>query len=492
MESSIAGRRDLHFVLIPWLGTSHTIPMIDIGRLLAERGGVTVTIVMTPANAAQLKPTIDHIATSGLPIRFVFLPFPSVEVGLPEGCESMDSLPAFDMMPNLYDGSKLLRQPLEELLREQALAPSCIICGAYYPWTPAVARVLGIPCFVFHGFGSFALFCMHNLYRYRPHERASSPTEPFLLPGLPFQFEIARQQLPVHFQLLPHFMEMCNEVREGELSMDGVLVNSFDDLEPGYAERLAAASGKKVYTIGPVSLCYRSGRLDMADRGKKLSVDASWCLDWLDSMKPRSVIYVSFGSLGSLASEQLMELGYGLLASNRPFIWAINGVEAVEEWMQEKLEKGGVDPKCLLIRGWAPQVMILSHPAVGGFLTHCGWNSTLESASAGVPMATWPLFAEQFLNQKLIVDAVGIGVAVGVKTSMRRPEQAAEEGTAVKREEIAEVVERLMDGREEGEERRRRVKEFAAKASKTVVTGGSSYDNVTRLIQLVATQRSRR
>ncbi|CAL9085347.1 unnamed protein product [Musa textilis] len=492
MESSIAGRRDLHFVLIPWLGTSHTIPMIDIGRLLAERGGVTVTIVMTPANAAQLKPTIDHITTTGLPIRFVFLPFPSVEVGLPEGCESMDSLPAFDMMPNLYGGSKLLRQPLEELLREQALAPSCIICGAYYPWTPAVARELGIPCFVFHGFGSFALFCMHNLYRYGSHERASSPTEPFLLPGLPFQFEIARQQLPVHFQLLPHFMEMCNEVREGELAMDGVLVNSFDDLEPGYAQRLAAASGQKVFTIGPVSLCYRSGRLDMADRGKKLSVDASRCLDWLNSKKPRSVIYVSFGSLCSLASDQLIELGYGLLASNRPFIWAINGVEEVEEWLQEKLEKGGVDPKCLLIRGWAPQVMILSHPAVGGFLTHCGWNSTLESASAGVPMATWPLFAEQFLNQKLIVDVVGIGVAVGVKTSMRRPEQVAEEGAAVKRDEIAEVVERLMDGREEGEERRRRAKEFAAKASKTVATGGSSYDNLTRLIQLEATQRSRR
>ena len=233
----------------------------------------------------------------------------------------------------------------------------------------------------------------------------------------------------------------------------------------------------------------------MANRGKKMSVDASRCLDWLDSMKPRSVIYVSFGSVGSFAPAQLMELGYGLLASNRPFIWVINGLErfpgAVDQWLQEKLEKEG-DSKCLLIRGWAPQVMILSHPAVGGFLTHCGWNSTLESASAGVPMATWPLFAEQFLNQKLIVDAVGIGVAVGVKTSMRRPEQAAEEGTAVKREEIAEVVERLMDGREEGEERRRRAKEFAAKASKTVATGGSSYDNMTRLIQLVATQRSRR
>ncbi|CAL9085359.1 unnamed protein product [Musa textilis] len=487
MES---GRRNLHFVLIPWLGTSHTIPMIDIGRLLAKRG-VTVTVVMTRNGAARLSPTIAQIASSGLPIRFATLPFPSVEVGLPEGCETGDSLPSMDMMPNLYHGSKLLRQPLEELLREQTIAPSCIICGACYPWTPEVARELGIPCFIFHGFGSFALFCMHNLYRYRPHERASSPTEPFLLPGLPFQFEIAREQLPLQFQLLPHFMEMCNEVREGELAMDGVLVNSFDDLEPGYAERLAAASGKKVCTIGPVSLCYGSGRLDMADRGKKLSVDARRCLDWLDSMKPRSVIYVSFGSVGSFASAQLMELGHGLLASNRPFIWVISGLERlpgeVDQWLQEKLEKGG-DSKCLLIRGWAPQVMILSHPAVGGFLTHCGWNSTLESASAGVPMATWPLFSEQFLNQKLIVDVLGIGVAVGVKTSMQQLKQSPEEGARMSREEVAKAVERLMDGGQEGEERRRRAKEFGEKARKAMTEGGCSHDNVTRLIEFVATK----
>ncbi|CAL9116465.1 unnamed protein product [Musa acuminata var. zebrina] len=487
MES---GLRNLHFVLIPWLGMSHTIPMIDIGRLLAERG-VTVTVVMTRDGAARLSPTIAQIASSGLPIRFATLPLPSVEVGLPEGCETGDSLPSMDLMPNLYRGSKFLRQPLEELLREQTIAPSCIICGACYPWTPEVARELGIPCFIFQGFGSFALFCMHNLYCYRPHERASSPTEPFVLPGLPFHFEIARQQLPLQFQLLPRFTEMCNEVREGEFAMDGVLVNSVDELEPGYAERLAAASGKKVCTIGPVSLCYRSGRLDMANRGKKLSVDASRCLDWLDSMKPRSVIYVSFGSVGSFAPAQLMELGYGLLASNRPFIWVINGLErfpgAVDQWLQEKLEKEG-DSKCLLIRGWAPQVMILSHPAVGGFLTHCGWNSTLESASAGVPMATWPLFSEQFLNEKLIVDVLGIGVAVGVKTSMQQMRQSPEEGARISREEVAKAVERLMDGGQEGEERRRRAEEFGEKARKAMMEGGSSYENVTRLIELVATK----
>ncbi|RRT71426.1 hypothetical protein B296_00035549 [Ensete ventricosum] len=492
MESSMmsSGLRNLHFVLIPWLGMSHTIPMIDIGRLLADRG-VTVTVVMTHDGVARLSPTIAQIASSGLPIRFATLPFPSVEVGLPEGCETGDSLPSMHMMPNLYAGSKLLRRPLEELLREQTIAPSCIICGACYPWTPEVARDLRIPCFIFQGFGSFALFCMHNLYCYRPHERASSPTEPFPLPGLPFQFEIARQQLPLHFQLLPRFTEMCNEVREGELAMDGVLVNSFDDMEPGYAERLAAASGKKVCTIGPVSLCYRSGRLDMADRGQKPSVDASRCLGWLDSMKPRSVIYVSFGSVGSFAAAQLMELGYGLLASNRPFIWVINGVERlpgeVDQWLQEKLEKGG-DSKCLLIRGWAPQVMILSHPAVGGFLTHCGWNSTLESASAGVPMATWPLFSEQFLNQKLIVDVVGIGVAVGVRISMQHLKQSPEEGAQISREEVAKAVERLMDGGQEGEERRKRAKEFGEKARKAMTEGGSSYDNVTRLIEFVATK----
>ncbi|XP_065050156.1 UDP-glycosyltransferase 73C3-like [Musa acuminata AAA Group] len=487
MEDSGSGHRQLHFVLLPWLGTSHTIPMIDIGRMLAERG-VAVTVVMTPANAAWLSPTISHIADSGLAIRFVTLPFPSAEAGLPEGCESFDSLPSFDMVPNLYYASKLLRHPLEVLLRDLTVAPSCIVSGMFYSWTPAVARELGVPCFVFHGFGAFALFCMHNLYCYKPHESVSSPTEPFTIPDLPFPFEITRQRLPIQFQLLPRFLEMCEEGREGELAMDGIIVNSFDELEPGYAVRLAVASGKEVRPIGPVSLCCR-GSSDMAARGQKPSVEASRCMQWLDSMKPRSVVYVSFGSLARFAPAQLMELGHGLLASRRPFIWVINGAESlseeVEQWLQEKLEIKEVDSRCLLIRGWAPQVMILSHPAVGGFMTHSGWNSTLESASAGVPVASWPLFADQFINQKLIVDVLGIGVAVGVDTSVGL-KQAPEDGASVTRDEVAEAIERLMGGGEEGEERRRKAKELAEEARKAVAKCGSSYDNLTLLIESVA------
>ncbi|RWW34227.1 hypothetical protein GW17_00001025 [Ensete ventricosum] len=487
MEESDSGHRKLHFVLLPWLGTSHTIPMIDIGRMLAERG-VAVTVVMTPANAARLSPTISHIADSGLAIRFVSLPFPSAEAGLPEGCESVDVLPSMDMVPNLYYASKLLRHPVEVLLRDLTLAPSCIVSGSLYSWIPAVARELGVPCFVFHGCGTFALFCMHNLYCYKPHESVSSPTEPFTLPDLPFPFEITRQRLPFQFQLPPRFVEMFEETREGRLAMDGIIVNSFDELEPGYAARLAVASGKEVRSIGPVSLCCR-GSSDMAARGKKPSVEANRCMQWLDSMKPRSVVYVSFGSLASFASAQLMELGHGLLASGRPFIWVINGAESlseeVEQWLQEKLEIKGVDSRCLLIRGWAPQVMILSHPAVGGFMTHSGWNSTLESVSAGVPVASWPLFAEQFINQKLIVDVLGIGVAVGVDTSVEL-KQAPEDGASVTREEVAEAVERLMGGGEEGEERRRKAKALAEEARKAVAKGGSSYDNLTLLLESVA------
>ncbi|WOL18928.1 hypothetical protein Cni_G27725 [Canna indica] len=481
----ISGHRKLHFVLLPWLTTSHMIPMIDIGRMLAERG-VTVTIVTTPANAVALKPTIARIADSGLPIKFVPLPFRSVEAGLPDGCEIADNLPAFDMLPNLYNAAKLLRQPLELLLREQStpLPPSCILSGMCYPWVTEVARDLGIPCFIFHGFGSFAIYCMHNLYSYKPHEGAASATEPFEIPGLPFQFEITRQHLPIFFQSMPKFMEMCKEVREGELEMDGVIINSFDDLEPQYAEQLAGATGQKILTIGPVSMCHRESS-DMADRGRELSVDATRCLQWLDSMKPQSVIYVSFGSVGSFSPAQLMELGHGLLAANRAFIWVVNGVQRfpseVQRWLQENFEEGGADSRCLLIRGWAPQVLILSHPAVGGFMTHCGWNSTLESASAGVPMATWPLFAEQFLNEKLIVDVIGIGVAVGAKTAVQP--FAPDDKASVKRETIADAVERLMDGGEEGEERRRRAKELKEKAREAVEMGGSSFNNITLLME---------
>lgn len=127
-------------------------------------------------------------------------------------------------------------------------------------------------------------------------------------------------------------------------------------------------------------------------------------------------------------------------------------------------------------------MLILSHPSVGGFLTHCGWNSTLEGLSAGLPLLTWPLFGDQFMNEKLVVQILKIGVKVGVESPMTWGEEQ-KIGVLLKRDDVKNAVEKLMDEGKEGEERRHRAIELGQMAITAVQEGGSSYLNISLLLQ---------
>ncbi|KAF5953919.1 hypothetical protein HYC85_006775 [Camellia sinensis] len=242
--------------------------------------------------------------------------------------------------------------------------------------------------------------------------------------------------------------------------------------------------GDKVWCIGPVSLCNKEA-LDMAQKGNKASIDENQCLKWLNLWNPGTVVYACLGTLTRLTTPQLAELGLGLEASKMPFIWVIREEERKEEidkWLLEDGFEERTKDRGLLIRGWAPQVLMLSHRAIGGFLTHCGWNSTLEGVCAGLPMVTWPIFAEQFFNEKLIVQVLGIGVGVGAKVVVHLCEEE-EFGVLVKRENVKKVVEEVMDEGREGEERRKRARELQGKAKKAMERGESSYSNLTLLVE---------
>ena len=128
------------------------------------------------------------------------------------------------------------------------------------------------------------------------------------------------------------------------------------------------------------------------------------------------------------------------------------------------------------------QVLILSHPSIGGFLTHCGWNSTLEGVCAGRPMITWPMFADQFYNEKMVVQVLRIGESVGAKFAIPLGNEE-KFGVVVKRREVKEAIDKVMDEGKEGEERRERAKKYADVANKAIEEGGSSYINVKLLIE---------
>ncbi|THG21954.1 hypothetical protein TEA_000113 [Camellia sinensis var. sinensis] len=244
------------------------------------------------------------------------------------------------------------------------------------------------------------------------------------------------------------------KIREAEKSTYGIVANIFEELESGYVKEYQKATGNKVWCIRPVSLC-NEDKLDKAKRGSESALDAHHCLNWLDSQQPRTVVYVCLGSLSRQALSKMIEIGLGLETSNKAFIWVIRDkVEELEKWNLEDGFKERTKDRGLLIRGWAPQVLILSHRAIGRFVTHCRWNSTLEGICAGMPITTWPMFGEQFCIEKLIVQVLRIGVSVGVEVPIRWGEKE-KVGVLVHKDNVVKAIGKLMDGGEEGEERKK-------------------------------------
>ncbi|KAK2983726.1 hypothetical protein RJ640_024079 [Escallonia rubra] len=475
-------QQQLNFVLIPFMSPGHVIPMIDLAKLLSQRG-VTVTIVTTPLNAIRFGRGLSRFVQSSSAIRILELRFPCAEAGLPEGCECVDHIPSLDFIRNFFVAMDLLQQPLEQLLEELKPGPSCIISDKALAWTTDTANKFHIPRLVFDGMSCFTQLCTHNLFISKVHESVSE-SEPFVVPGLPDRVELTRAQLPSAFNPGPmNLADFHDKIRAAEVGAYGMVVNSFEQLEQKYVDEFRKIKRDKVWCIGPLSMCNKDN-VDMAHRGNKASIDENECLKWLDSRQPGSVVYACLGSLSRLTCPQLIELALGLEASKRPFIWAVRAegkAKEIEKWIVEEGFEERTRGRGLLIRGWAPQVLILSHPAIGGFLTHCGWNSTLEGVCGGAPMITWPMFAEQFLNEKLVIQVLGTGVSVGVQVVVHLGEEE-KNGVKVRREEIKNAIERAMDEGQEGQERRKRARELGEIAKMAIEEGGSSQLNMTLLI----------
>ncbi|XP_061354570.1 scopoletin glucosyltransferase-like [Gastrolobium bilobum] len=459
----------LHIMFFPYLAHGHMIPTADMARQFIARG-VRATIVTTPLNAPTISRTIGKDKDI---INIRTIKFPCAEVGLPEGCENAELIPSPSMVPIFIKATAKLQGPLEQLLHHDN--PDCLIASAFFPWANDSAAKFKIPRLVFHGTGVFALCASECVRLYEPHKNVSSDSEPFVIPHLPGEIKMTRMVLPDYFKSdgeteLTRAMEA---VKESEVTSFGVVVNSFYELEHVYADYYNKVQGRKAWYIGPVSLCSRDGE-EKGKRGKQASIDEGECLKWLHSKKPNTVVYVCFGSLANFGEDQLKEIATGLEASGQQFIWVVRGSER-EEWLPEGFERR-TEGRGIIIRGWAPQVLILDHEAVGGFVTHCGWNSTLEAVSAGVPMVTWPVSAEQFYNEKLVTELLKIGVPVGVKKWARVV------GDSITSNALEKALNRIMVG-EEAEAMRNRAHKLAQMATTAVKEEGTSYSHLTDLIQ---------
>ncbi|XP_062186089.1 7-deoxyloganetin glucosyltransferase-like [Phragmites australis] len=477
---SIAADADKpHAVCVPFPAQGHITPMLKLAKILHHRG-FHVTFVNTEYNHRRLLRARGDGALDGLP-GFSF-------TAIPDGLPPSDADATQDV-PSLCRSTRdhclpHFRTLLAELNASPDVPPvTCVVGDDVMSFTLDAAREIGVPCALFWT----ASACGYMGYRhYRtlmdkgifPLKDAEQLTNGFLdtpvdwAPGLSKQMRLKdfpsfmRSMDPDEFMF--HFALMVTE-RLGEA--DAVLFNTFDELEPAELDEIrtlipAAAS---IHTIGPLAFLTEEivppgGQLDAL--GSNLWKEDRSVFDWLNGREPGSVVFVNYGSVTVMTNDELLEFAWGLANSGYDFLWIVrpdlvNGDAAVlpPEFVDAIKGRG-------LLASWCPQEVVLRHEAVGVFLTHSGWNSTMESLCGGLPMLCWPFFAEQQTNCRY--KCVEWGVAMEI-------------GHDVRREAVEEKIREAMGG-EKGKEMRRRAMEWRDTGLRATRPDGRSYANLEKLV----------
>ncbi|XAR62521.1 Crocetin glucosyltransferase [Bertholletia excelsa] len=349
---------------------------------------------------------------------------------------------------------------------------TCLVYTLLLPWAEEVARDSHIPSALLWIQSATVL----DVYYYYFHDyeeiiakNCSDPSWSIELPGLPPfsgrdlpSFLLPSTPEPYRFAL-PSFKEQLDTLDKE--TNPKILVNTFDALEP---DALKAIQEYNLLAVGPlIPSAFLDGE-DPTDTsfGGDLFHKSGNYIEWLNSMPESSVVYVSFGSILSHPKQQMEEIASGLLGSQRPFLWVKrvpqNGEEEEEKLScLQELEKQG------MIVPWCSQLEVLTHPSLGCFVSHCGWNSTLESLASGVPVVAFPHWTDQGTNAKLIEDVWKTGVRV----------KAKEDGI-VEGDELKKCIEEVMGDGERGGEMRQNAKMWRDLAREAVKEGGSSDRNL--------------
>ncbi|XVF10441.1 hypothetical protein REPUB_Repub07fG0183300 [Reevesia pubescens] len=452
-------KTSLHVAMVPTPGMGHLIPLVEFAKRLVLLYHIFEVTFIVPNDGSPMKH--QRQLFQGLPksISSIFLPHVSFD-DLPESdrIETRIALSLVRSLPALKASLKVL----VESTRLVALAVDLFGMDAI-----DVFKEFGFKPYIFFPTTAMMLqlvFHLPKLDQISSCEYRDWP-EPIKLPGCqPFHgsdmVDPAQDRKNVAYQGI---IQLCRRYPMAA----GVMVNSFMDLEEDAFKTLMEGELglPAVYPVGP-----------LVQRSSTNGVDGSNCLRWLDQQPNGSVVYVCFGSGGTLSHEQLNELALGLEMSGERFLWVVKspaenarngtyfGVESVEDpfhFMPDGfLERTkGVG---LLVPSWAPQIEVLRHGSTGGFLTHCGWNSTLEAIVHGVPLIAWPLYAEQRMNAVLLAD--DLKVALRVKEN---------KNGVVGREDVANFVKGLIKG-EEGKLLRNRMRKLKDAANMVLGPDGSS------------------
>ena len=234
-----------HFLLIPLMAQGHLIPMADLAKLLAENGG-RVSLITTPQNTSRINSLLSHPNQSQIQILHLQFP-PQQQSGVPQGCENLDSLPSLSLLPKFLSATSLLCRATEDLFQQLSPRPSCVVSDMALPWTIKVAQKFNVPRLVFYSLCSLYLLSMANLRATGVIEKimSASDSELIAMPNLPDKVEFTKPQIIC--TLDAEFMEWANETGKADQASYGIILNSFDALEPKYLEEFKKATGTQLH-----------------------------------------------------------------------------------------------------------------------------------------------------------------------------------------------------------------------------------------------------
>ncbi|WZZ28493.1 hypothetical protein YC2023_011894 [Brassica napus] len=478
---------NFELVFIPYPGISHLRSTVEMAKLLVDQENrLTISVLILPflsGSAAAASPYVEALsAASNNRLRY--------EVISTDGDQTEPEATTLDM--HIENNIPNVRRAVAKLFDHYSTLPNSpkiagFVLDMFCTSLIDVANEFHVPSYLFYtsnaGVLALGFHVQHlydnNNYHVRESDFEDSEAE-LVIPGLTRPYPVKCLPHGLASELwLPIYVNHSRRFKE----MKGILVNTVAELEPYVLEYLWSGGDTNIiipqaYSVGP--LLHLEHQVD----GTQVEI-----LQWLDEQPARSVVFLCFGSMGGFSEDQVQELAVALERSGHTFLWSLrrSSPNILNKHPEEFKNLEKVLPKGFLERtqergkvvGWAPQVAILANQAIGGFVTHCGWNSLLESLWFGVPTAAWPLYAEQKFNAFEMVEELGL--AVQIKRYWRGDHLGGVAAVdMVKAEEIERAVRCLM---EQDSEVRKRVKEMSKKCHAALMDGGSSRIAMQKFIQ---------
>nr|XP_017244373.1 PREDICTED: zeatin O-glucosyltransferase-like [Daucus carota subsp. sativus] len=438
-------------VVVPFPAQGHLNQLLHLSRHISSYK-IPVHYVSTITHTRQAKSRVhgwDPLSISNMMIQFHELETPPYESPLPNP-HTATKFPSH-LQPS-FDAALFLREPVAGLL--SALSPTAkrVVVIHDFLMGSVIQDLASLPNGEAYSFQPVSTF----LISYYLWSIVGKPTE--------IDDEILRQIPSSGTTATKEVTEFTNRQMEHQKYSSGAIYNTCRAIEAPFLDVLAKVNARQ-WAIGPLNAVQICNTSNNQHQDK--------CLEWLDNQAPDSVILVSFGTTTCLTDEQINALAIGLESSGQKFIWVLRDADKgdiftgdvrvceLPKGYEERIESSGQGK---ILRDWAPQVKILAHASTGGFMSHCGWNSCMESITMGVPLATWPMHSDQPFNALLVTKVLKIGLVV---QNWACRDELVESLT------IEKSVRKLMASRD-GEEMRKRAVELGCAVRRSVAEGGDT------------------